>query len=87
MTETSSWKDSEWLNEVIEGADGVLGGRYMISPISGSQSISAVSHQTEPPPAQSGPKATTLPQDTVSISPQAHAATPSVDVDHDGDSH
>ena len=40
-------------------------------------------------PAQVSPKSssTSLPSDTVTLSPAAQKASPSVDVDHDGDSH
>jgi hypothetical protein len=40
-------------------------------------------------PVQVSPKSSSasLPNDTVSLSPAAQKAAPSVDVDHDGDSH
>jgi hypothetical protein len=58
----------------------------MISSISGPQSTPGTTHHAQQL-AQPAAKGNTLPEDTVSISPHANAATASADVDHDGDSH
>ena len=57
----------------------------MISPITGSLSVAEAHQQTQPAPSQSTSQPSSVPQDKVSLSQQAHPA--SVDVDHDGDSH
>lgn len=59
----------------------------MISLISGLSSTPEASQAPQPAPTQPVSKTGGLPKDTVSISPQAHAAAASADVDHDGDSH
>lgn len=55
----------------------------MISPIS---SASAVSQTTNPQNTAQSKPASSEPQDSVQLSPQAQAQA-SGDVDHDGDSH
>lgn len=57
----------------------------MINPIAGSPSLPELSHTTKPAAPQASANSK-FPEDTVSISPQAHAAAAG-DVDHDGDSH
>ena len=60
----------------------------MINPITSAASIAQAKEASQPAAPTAHSKSAPLPQDTVSISPQAHAASANAgDVDHDGDSH
>ena len=58
----------------------------MLSAISGVSVAPAVQPHAQPAPAPSISSSNALPQDKVTLSPQAQAAS-AHDVDHDGDSH